>query len=66
MGELIKTTCVRCAVGCGHVKRPVDTGYGPDVVRGDADHPVNNGLACQRGVSETADPDGVAYSPVRA
>ncbi len=58
MGELIKTTCVRCAVGCGHVQRPVDTGYGLDVVRGDAEHPVNNGLACQRGVSETADPDG--------
>jgi len=58
MGELIKTTCVRCAVGCGHVQRPVDKGYGLDVVRGDADHPVNNGLACQRGVSETADPDG--------
>lgn len=49
---------MRCAVGCGHVQRAVETGYGLDVVRGDAAHPVNQGLACQRGVSETADPDG--------
>ncbi|MFP8951653.1 assimilatory nitrate reductase NasA [Natrialbaceae archaeon A-arb3/5] len=56
--ELVQTTCMRCAVGCGHVQRPVEQGYGLDVVRGDAAHPVNNGLACQRGISETADPDG--------
>lgn len=49
---------MRCAVGCGHVQRAVETGYGLDVVRGDAAHPVNQGLACQRGVSETADPNG--------
>ncbi|MEY7850268.1 assimilatory nitrate reductase NasA [Natrarchaeobius sp. A-rgal3] len=58
MTDLVPTTCMRCAVGCGHVQRPVEQGYGLDVVRGDAAHPVNNGLACQRGISETADPDG--------
>ncbi len=49
---------MRCAVGCGHVQRGVDSGYGLDIVRGDAAHPVNRGLACQRGVRETADPNG--------
>ena len=49
---------MRCAVGCGHLQRGVDVGYGLDTVRGDASHPVNRGLACERGVTETADPDG--------
>ncbi len=49
---------MRCAVGCGHVQRAPDRGYGLETVRGDAAHPVNQGLACQRGVSETADPNG--------
>jgi len=58
MPDWVSTTCMRCAVGCGHVQRGVDVGYGLDTVRGDAAHPVNRGLACQRGVRETADPDG--------
>ncbi len=49
---------MRCAVGCGHVQQAPKRGYGLESVRGDAAHPVNQGLACQRGVSETADPDG--------
>ncbi|WP_049806282.1 assimilatory nitrate reductase NasA [Natronorubrum tibetense] len=49
---------MRCAVGCGHVQRAVDQGYGLDVVRGDGAHPTNNGLACQRGISETVAPGG--------
>ncbi len=49
---------MRCAVGCGHVQRAVDVGYGLDTVRGDPAHPVNRGLACQRGVNETANPKG--------
>ena len=49
---------MRCAVGCGHLQRGADDGYGLDSVRGDADHPVSRGLACQRGVDETANPDG--------
>ncbi len=58
MTDWVSTTCMRCAVGCGHVQQGADVGYGLDMVRGDASHPVNRGLACQRGVSETADPDG--------
>jgi assimilatory nitrate reductase catalytic subunit len=58
MSEWTPTTCMRCAVGCGHLQQGVDNGYGLDTVRGDASHPVNRGLACQRGVTETADPDG--------
>ncbi|WP_255291519.1 assimilatory nitrate reductase NasA [Natrinema sp. CBA1119] len=49
---------MRCAVGCGHVQQAPDRGYGLGTVRGDPSHPVNRGLACQRGVSETADPGG--------
>ncbi|MFC6766719.1 hypothetical protein, partial [Natrinema soli] len=49
---------MRCAVGCGHVQQAPDRGYGLGSVRGDPSHPVNKGLACQRGVSETADPGG--------
>ncbi len=58
VSEFVPTTCLRCAVGCGHVQRGVDSGYGLDSVRGNPEHPVNDGLACQRGVRETADPDG--------
>jgi assimilatory nitrate reductase catalytic subunit len=49
---------MRCAVGCGHVHQGADVGHGLDIVRGDAAHPVNRGLACGRGIGETADPDG--------
>jgi len=49
---------MRCAVGCGHLQKGVDSGYGVDTVRGDANHPVSRGLACQRGINESADPDG--------
>ncbi len=55
MSDWVPTTCMRCAVGCGHLQRGADIGNGIDVVRGDAAHPVNQGLACQRGVRETAD-----------
>jgi assimilatory nitrate reductase catalytic subunit len=58
MSDWIPTTCMRCAVGCGHLQRGADIGNGIDTVRGDAAHPVNQGLACQRGVEETQDPDG--------
>ena len=58
MTEWTPTTCMRCAVGCGHLQKGVDSGYGIDTVRGDANHPVSRGLACQRGISESADPNG--------
>ena len=49
---------MRCAVGCGHMQRGADIGYGVDMVRGDAAHPVSQGLACARGIQESRDPDG--------
>ena len=49
---------MRCAVGCGHMQRGADIGYGIDMVRGDAAHPVNQGLACSRGIQESRNPDG--------
>jgi assimilatory nitrate reductase catalytic subunit len=58
MSDWVPTTCMRCAVGCGHAHREVDIGYGVDVARGDAGHPVNQGLACARGLEESKDPDG--------
>jgi len=58
MSDWVPTTCMRCAVGCGHLQRGADIGNGIDVVRGDAAHPVNQGLACQRGVRESSDPEG--------
>ncbi len=35
-----------------------DIGYGIDVVRGDPAHPVNQGLACARGIRESKNPNG--------
>jgi len=58
VSEWVSSTCMRCAVGCGHVQMGVDDGYGLDTVRGDPAHPVNQGLACGRGISETAEPEG--------
>ena len=52
---------MRCAVGCGHLQRGADVGYGLDTVRGNAAHPVNRGLACQRGIRESADPEQSWY-----
>lgn len=46
-----KTTCARCAVGCGF--QISQNGKKLDV-RGDKEHPTNMGAACQRGVRETA------------
>jgi assimilatory nitrate reductase catalytic subunit len=40
------------------MQRGADIGYGVDMVRGDAAHPVNQGLACSRGIQESRDPDG--------
>jgi assimilatory nitrate reductase catalytic subunit len=49
---------MRCAVGCGHVQQGVDAGGGVDAVRGDSAHPTSEGLACGRGLAESADPGG--------
>ncbi|TKX68979.1 assimilatory nitrate reductase NasA [Halorubrum sp. SP9] len=58
MNDPVPTTCMRCAVGCGHLTGRVDSGYGIDGVRGDVAHPTNRGLACARGIDETQNPDG--------
>jgi len=58
VSDRVPTTCMRCAVGCGHVHAEADIGYGIDRVRGDAAHPVNQGLACARGIRESQDPGG--------
>ena len=58
MNDPVPTTCMRCAVGCGHLTGRVDSGYGIDGVRGDVAHPTNRGLACSRGIDETQNPDG--------
>ena len=47
---------MRCAVGCGlsqrqHTDQEIPT-------RGDRNHPVTSGLACRRGIDETANPIG--------
>lgn len=49
---------MRCAVGCGHMHQGADIGYGIDIVRGDPAHPVNQGLACARGIRESKNPNG--------
>jgi len=58
VSDWVPTTCMRCAVGCGHLHLAADVGSGVDTVRGDATHPVNRGLACERGIRESADPEG--------
>ena len=58
MSDWVPTTCMRCAVGCGHTHRGVDLGYGVDIGRGDTAHPTNRGQACSRGIEETAEPGG--------
>jgi len=49
---------MRCAVGCGLLQRGVNEGYGVDEVQGNHRHPGTEGLACERGIRETKNPDG--------
>ena len=58
MNDFVSTTCMRCAVGCGHRAEATDSGYGIDSVRGDDAHPASRGLACARGIDETQSPGG--------
>ncbi|WP_459823378.1 assimilatory nitrate reductase NasA [Halorubrum luteum] len=57
VAESVPTTCMRCAVGCG-LRQRADRAGGLDVVRGDPDSVVSSGLACRRGLEETATPAG--------
>ena len=54
----VPTTCMRCAVGCGLRQRPPADGDGVGTVSGDPSHVVSAGLACARGIKETARPRG--------
>jgi len=56
MNEWTPTTCMRCAVGCGFHQRAKPDGKGRHAVRGDTTHPATRGLACRRGIDETASP----------
>jgi assimilatory nitrate reductase catalytic subunit len=49
---------MRCAVGCGHRQHATEGGGGIDRVTGDMNHPVSRGLACERGIEESASPGG--------
>ncbi len=58
-GEPTRTTCARCAVGCGLRTTAVSTDdlreTSPSIrVTGDPEHPVSRGRACRRGIEETA------------
>ncbi len=55
--DWVPTTCVRCAVGCGHVQVEGEDG-GVGDARGDTDHPVNEGSVCPRGIKESREPLG--------
>lgn len=59
----IKTTCAYCGVGCGVEARPKMTGELE--VRGDKEHPSNNGKLCTKGIAlgETVIHDGRLLSP---
>ena len=58
MSEPTPTTCMRCAVGCGHLQRGREAGHGVAEATGNPEHPTNEGADCQRGVEETVDPGG--------
>ena len=48
-----RTTCARCAVGCG-LRTALGDGGRDLRVTGDPAHPIGRGQACRRGVEETA------------
>jgi len=61
----VKTTCGYCSVGCGML---IGVRDGKAVaVRGDPDHPVNDGKLCPKGLCEheTISADGRALWPLR-
>ena len=44
---MIRTTCAYCGVGCGIVATP--TGARSVSIKGDPDHPANQGRLCSKG-----------------
>ena len=57
MSDWQPTTCMRCAVGCGHLQKPAADGT-LAAVKGHAGHPTTDGSKCKRGIDETVDPKG--------
>ncbi|MGD8527010.1 MAG: nitrate reductase, partial [Thioalkalispiraceae bacterium] len=63
MIKTVKTTCPYCGVGCGIiVSQDLQGNYD---IKGDPEHPANNGLLCSKGsaLSETLSRDGRLLSP---
>ncbi len=58
MSDWTRTTCMRCAVGCGLRQRTVDDERPVTSAHGDPGHPTNQGGDCQRGIRETVNPRG--------
>ncbi|MGE6784288.1 molybdopterin-dependent oxidoreductase [Ensifer adhaerens] len=63
MERAVKTTCPYCGVGCGVVATVADDGAVS--VKGDPDHPANDGRLCSKGsaLAETLDLDGRILHP---
>ena len=62
--QWVKTTCGYCSVGCGMM---IGVRDGKAIsVKGDPDHPVNEGKLCPKGLSEhyTISADGRAHHPL--
>ena len=49
VSKTVKTTCPYCGVGCG-VLASLDE-YGMVTIKGDPDHPANNGSLCSKGTA---------------
>lgn len=62
MSDPVPTTCMRYAVGCGHITQGVDTGYGLGTVRGGAAHPVSRGRPVEAG-DRSAEPPIAGVDP---
>lgn len=58
MPEWTPTTCMRCAVGCGHLQQGREDDHGVAEAKGNPEHPTTNGADCQRGVEETVSAGG--------
>ena len=58
MSDWQPTTCMRCAVGCGHLQKPTEDGSGLAAAKGHPGHPTTDGSKCKRGINETVAPEG--------
>ncbi|TDH35159.1 nitrate reductase [Pseudohoeflea suaedae] len=63
MGDVVRTTCPYCGVGCGVIARR--SADGSVEIKGDPDHPANFGRLCSKGsaLAETISLEGRALEP---